>query len=303
MPDAGASRKRQIQVALRPFGGMAAPGAARQRIPRAAALFCGAFLQGCAQLGRRSIEAAVPPDAAKIRRRHQAIFSVLKRGAFEMETRDSNSFARAGRFLIRPARFHVAADADFHTACKSIWSPGNMGFCNFFAVPSRRWIDGHEPKRQRGSREPFILSVIGLSGDRHYLTLSILVFLMCLTPRGGGNRWLYSRDSTSNDAWERERGAERSLQPNRAPNGAFKKYLIETMAYKESSITTACYLCNTRRKRRGVGRFGAVPLLRVQTLSVIVILRRRGASRGRPVLGGSLKSLAFMRECPKARSD
>jgi len=83
----------------------------------------------------------------------------------------------------------------------------------------------------------------------------------------------------------------------------FKKYLGKTIAYKESSITSACYLCNTRRKRRGVGRFRAVPLLRVQTLSVIVILRRRGASRGRPVLGGSIKSLAFMRECPKARSD
>ena len=37
----------------------------------------------------------------------------------------------------------------------------------------------------------------------------------------------------------------------------------------------------------------AVPLLRVQSPSVIVIERRRGASRGRPVLGGSLKSLAF----------
>ena len=48
--------------------------------------------------------------------------------------------------------------------------------------------------------------------------------------------------------------------------------------------------------------FCAVPLLRVQGPSVIVMLRRRGASRGRPVLGGSLKSLAFMRECPKARS-
>jgi len=40
MPDAGASRKRQIQVALRPFGGVAAPGAARRRIPHATALFC-----------------------------------------------------------------------------------------------------------------------------------------------------------------------------------------------------------------------------------------------------------------------
>src|SRR6266478_3933607 len=65
------------------------------------------------------------------------------------------------------------------------------------------------------------------------------------------------------------------------------------MACSESSITTACYLCNTRRKRRAVRRFSAVPLLRVQTLSVIVMVRRRGASRGRPVLGGSLKSLAF----------
>ena len=57
------------------------------------------------------------------------------------------------------------------------------------------------------------------------------------------------------------------------------------------------------RKRRGRQPFRAVPLLRVQSPSVIVMLRRRGASRGRPVLGGSLKSLAFMRECPKARSD
>jgi hypothetical protein len=40
MPDAGASRKRQIQVALRPFGGIGAPGAARQRIPHAAPPFC-----------------------------------------------------------------------------------------------------------------------------------------------------------------------------------------------------------------------------------------------------------------------
>ncbi len=40
MPDTGASRKRQIQVALRPFGGIAATGAARHRILHAAALFC-----------------------------------------------------------------------------------------------------------------------------------------------------------------------------------------------------------------------------------------------------------------------
>src|SRR5689334_9520955 len=40
-------------------------------------------------------------------------------------------------------------------------------------------------------------------------------------------------------------------------------------------------------------RFRAVPLLRVQGRSVIVVVRRRGASRSRPVLGRSLKSLAF----------
>src|SRR6478735_2328325 len=88
-----------------------------------------------------------------------------------------------------------------------------------------------------------------------------------------------------------------------APNGAIRKRQLITMTCGETSITTACYLCNTFRKRRGVRRFEAVPLLRVQKSSVIVMARRRGASRGRPVLGGSLKSLAFMRECPKARSD
>jgi hypothetical protein len=74
------------------------------------------------------------------------------------------------------------------------------------------------------------------------------------------------------------------------------------MACDESSITVACYLCNTLPKTLGLDPLEAVPLLRVQSPSVIVMLRRRGASRGRPVLGGSLKSLAFLRECPKARS-
>ena len=39
-----------------------------------------------------------------------------------------------------------------------------------------------------------------------------------------------------------------------------------------------------------VRAFRAVPLFCVQKSSVIVMLRRRGASQGRPVLGGSLKS-------------
>src|SRR5215475_1849589 len=42
-----------------------------------------------------------------------------------------------------------------------------------------------------------------------------------------------------------------------------------------------------------MGPLRSVLLLCVQGRSVIVSERRRGASRGRPVLGGSLKSLAF----------
>src|SRR5882757_4185046 len=68
-----------------------------------------------------------------------------------------------------------------------------------------------------------------------------------------------------------------------AANGTIQKSIIKAVPYRETLITTACYLCNTLRKRRGVSLFGAVPLLRVQESSVIVMLRRRGASRGRPV--------------------
>ena len=69
----------------------------------------------------------------------------------------------------------------------------------------------------------------------------------------------------------------------RASNGTFQKYPYKTISYRESSITSACYLCNIHRKRRRVRRFEVVPLLRVQKSSVIVMTRRRGASRGRPV--------------------
>ena len=81
-----------------------------------------------------------------------------------------------------------------------------------------------------------------------------------------------------------------------------KNFTEISNACEKSLITLACYLCNTRLKTRCSVAFQAVPLLRVHLPSVIVIERRRGASQGRPVLGGSLKSLAFMRVCPKARS-
>jgi len=86
-------------------------------------------------------------------------------------------------------------------------------------------------------------------------------------------------------------------------NRAIENSICKTMPCSESAITSACYLCNTHPKTDCGKVLEAVPLLRVQKSSVIVMLRRRGASRGRPVLGGSLKSLAFMRVCPKARSD
>jgi hypothetical protein len=57
-----------------------------------------------------------------------------------------------------------------------------------------------------------------------------------------------------------------------------------TKACDESPITVACYLCNTLPKTAEHPLFRAVPLLRVQSPSVIVMLRRRGASRGRPVI-------------------
>jgi hypothetical protein len=81
-----------------------------------------------------------------------------------------------------------------------------------------------------------------------------------------------------------------------------RKHATKSICYEESTTAVACYLCNTRPKTVGSASFSVVPLLRVKGPSVIVMLRRRGASRGRLVLGGSLKSLAFMRECPKARS-
>jgi hypothetical protein len=68
-----------------------------------------------------------------------------------------------------------------------------------------------------------------------------------------------------------------------APNGTNSKRRYKTISCSESRITSACYLCNTHPKTDRLTLFGAVPLLRVQSPSVIVMQRRRGASRGRPV--------------------
>lgn len=65
--------------------------------------------------------------------------------------------------------------------------------------------------------------------------------------------------------------------------GTNSKHLLKSICYPEPPITLTCYLCNTRPKTREMGRFQVVPLLRVQSRSVIVVARRRGASRSRPV--------------------
>jgi hypothetical protein len=70
------------------------------------------------------------------------------------------------------------------------------------------------------------------------------------------------------------------------------KLSYKTSACSESRGTVACHLCNTHSKTQCRSRSEVVPLLRVNMPSVIVMMRRRGASRGRPVLAGSLQSLA-----------
>jgi hypothetical protein len=93
--------------------------------------------------------------------------------------------------------------------------------------------------------------------------------------------------------FSRRTGNSAAFAMQRRANEAFSKNLYITISYGEIFASRACYLCNTQPKTGRHYLFEAVPLLRVQSASVIVTVRRRGASRGRPVLGGSLKSLAF----------
>ena len=103
----------------------------------------------------------------------------------------------------------------------------------------------------------------------------------CVSPRCGFG------DLAFDSMRERRAGGhERLLRchtDNLGAKRAIQKYRIETMSCRETSFTKTCYLCNTLRKRGEAGPLKAVPLLRVQKSSVIVIGRRRGASRGRPV--------------------
>jgi hypothetical protein len=123
---------------------------------------------------------------------------------------------------------------------------------------------------------------------RRRLASSIVSIMRTMRGCGFGDPAFDSMREGSAD-WDANR-LLRCHRHNRESIGTNQKYLTETITCREPSITNACYLCNTLRKRGGGSPFEAVPLLRVQESSVIVITRRRGASRGRPVLGGSLKS-------------
>jgi hypothetical protein len=81
----------------------------------------------------------------------------------------------------------------------------------------------------------------------------------------------------------RKSGVPAACATHGAPNGTNLKLADKTMPYEQSAITLACYLCNTHSKTDKTPPFEAVPLLRVHGPSVIVMKRRRGASRGRPV--------------------
>jgi hypothetical protein len=66
-------------------------------------------------------------------------------------------------------------------------------------------------------------------------------------------------------------------------DGTFLESVDNSSGYEGGSITVACYLCNTFLKTARTGRLCVVLLLRVQNCSGMLIVRRRGASRGRPV--------------------
>jgi hypothetical protein len=105
---------------------------------------------------------------------------------------------------------------------------------------------------------------------------------------------------------EPTREMDESRRPSRSPhdlsvNGTYSKHRDGTVTYEDRSITVTCYLCNTDPKTARDAASEAVPLLRAQVCSVIVSMRRRGASRGRPVRWfASVPRVE--RECPKARS-
>jgi len=96
----------------------------------------------------------------------------------------------------------------------------------------------------------------------------------------------------------------RSVRAMLADRGARNSLLLSN-DYPSQPLRCECYLCNTWPKTLRGDCFCSAPLLPVQGPWVMVCVRRRGASRSRPVWVFRYKSLALMRGCPKSakRSD
>jgi hypothetical protein len=93
--------------------------------------------------------------------------------------------------------------------------------------------------------------------------------------------WLLDSVSIQRPAGDNRAGDAHALIVGQ--DGTFQETTDNSDGYEEGSITVACYLCNTFSKTARTGPFRVVLLLRVQNCSWMLIVRRRGASRGRPV--------------------
>ena len=193
------------------------------------------------------------------------------------KSREIDSISPAGRFdsthIAVPDRWAQAPGAAALNRCISI--PGISDFHHLSPVFA---LVGASPTERRSSRPaPAAMS------------LARCLYNRCEIARCGFGGLAF--DSVRERRVDRHQPLVAVRTPTIAVStGSIRKYRIKTVSCRETSITNACYLCNTLWKRGGLRSLEAVPLLRVQKSSVIVITRRRGASRGRPVLGGSLKS-------------
>jgi len=101
--------------------------------------------------------------------------------------------------------------------------------------------------------------------------------------------------------WILQQSAANGRSPRAMPSDrVVPKCQFISMAYKARSRRRECYLCNTWPKTLRTAPFCGAPLLPVHRPWVMVRVRRRGASRSRPVWEFRYKSLALMRGCPKS---
>jgi hypothetical protein len=111
----------------------------------------------------------------------------------------------------------------------------------------------------------------------------VLAFSGCNRDRpAGSEREALATDSQvvrRSSCWSRLRGAFAAFWEQ---FGRCCKTLLKSKGCRWPRITKACDLCNTPLKTAGFGLHRGVPLLRRATGWLMVPVRRRGASRGRP---------------------